>query len=111
MTMRSYFSATLCLAALTLSAPATACSGSGCNDRAADQTDTSLPAKDGSSAVSGGRSGGAISGGKTVGPSDDKLDDTILFDIDKFSGYDRFEMGTRCSSNGRCDRTGNKAPE
>ena len=29
------------------------------------------------------------------------FDDTILFDIDKFSGYDRIETGTRANVGGR----------
>jgi hypothetical protein len=94
MTARNLFLAT-CLAVLTLSAPASAGEG-GC-DRAPDQTATPLPVKDDGTAISGGRSGGAISGGKTAAPSDDKLDHTLLFDIDKFAGH------TRCGSDG-CDR-------
>ena len=34
-----------------------------------------------------------ISGGKTVAPSDDKLDDTLLFDTDKCSGSTALKRG------------------
>ena len=85
--MRSYFFATFCLALVSLSPPTNACNGTDCG-RSPNQTATPLPAKDGGGAVSGGRNGGAISTAKTAAPLDD-----LLFDIDKFAGYDRFDTG------------------